>query len=268
MNTLEIHRDGEDGNTKKSSSPQPLQLKQWFFTWNNYPSNSIDLLEITFKKFCEKYVFQEEVGAEGTPHLQGCIFLKRKMRWTEFQLPRQIHWEKTRNGEAAVDYCQKVESRNGKTFSFGFPKPIKTIENLYDWQKEIETICLGEPDGRHIHWYYDQQGNKGKSAFCKYMFVKHNALVIRGGKLADISNMIFNMDMDNCNAVLIDIPRGHGGKVSYTSIECILDGLITNTKYETGAKAFNPPNLIVFSNFEPEQPEKLSDDRWIIREIK
>jgi hypothetical protein len=55
-------------------------------------------------------------------------------------------------------------------------------------------------------------------------------------------------------------------KVSYSSIECIKNGMITNTKYETGFKVFNPPHVVVFSNFPPDE-EKLSADRWNIKEI-
>ena len=39
------------------------------------------------------YAFQEETGEQGTPHLQGIISLKKKMRDTEFNLPSKIHWE-------------------------------------------------------------------------------------------------------------------------------------------------------------------------------
>ena len=80
-----------------------------------------------------------------------------------------------------------------------------------------------------------EPGNIGKSAFCKYMVVKHHATVVRGGKLGDIMNIIFNTDMDKCNYILFDIPRGTGGHVSYTSLEAILDELITNTKYASHA---------------------------------
>jgi len=92
-------------------------------------------------------------------------------------------------------------------------------------------------------------------------------LVIQGGKMADIMNIIFNTNMDKINNMFIDIPRNNGNKVSYNSIECILNGMITNTKYETGTKVFNPPNIFVFSNFMPDT-SSLSKDRWKIYTIK
>lgn len=252
----------------KNEKKQGNQLLSWFFTWNNYPSDAIANLEITFHEICVRYVFQEEVGEQGTPHLQGVINLHKKMRWSEFKLSSDIRWFKTNNEQAARDYCQKEESRAGKTIKWGdWPQQIKIITDLYPWQKELEDIALGEPDGRTVHWRHEATGNMGKSAFCKYMVVKHHATVVRGGKLSDLMNIIFNTDMDKCRCVIFDIPRGHKGHVSYTSLESILDGLITNTKYETGCKVFNPPNVICLANFPPDKLEELSADRWDVREL-
>lgn len=80
---LEIDRDLTlDGNTKSSrvKSQQPLQLKQWFFTFNGYLESDILLMEERFKEICFKYVFQEEIGENGNKHLQGNIWLLKKMR--------------------------------------------------------------------------------------------------------------------------------------------------------------------------------------------
>lgn len=263
METLET---GGIGNTKLNP-PRQSQLISWFFTFNNYLQLDIPIMETKFKLICKKYRFQEETGENGTKHLQGCIELKKASRWSEFNLSSNIHWEKTNNLDKAMEYCGKAATRSGDIYEFGFPKAIKIIEVLKPWQQSIEDIFHSEPNGRSIHWYWETVGGVGKSAFCKYMYVKHNALVIQGGKLNDIMNLIFNTDMDLCTMIIIDIPRNNRNKVSYNSIECILNGMITNTKYETGTKIFNPPHVIVFSNYEPDI-ECLSEDRWIIKEIE
>lgn len=256
--------DGVKGNTK----PRPNQLNKWCLTWNNYDSKYFTELETFLKNFCWKYMIQSEVGESGTPHLQGCIWLKTAMRYSEFKLPNEIHWEKMKSEKGSMLYCQKTSADgwDGKyRWSLGIPKPIKIITELYDWQKECENHCLGEPDGQTVWWYHEGVGGAGKSSFCKYMAVKHNAIVIQGGKLADIMNIIFNTNMDIVNCIIIDIPRCHKNSVSYASIECILNGMITNTKYETGRKIFNPPNVVVFSNFPPIiSDETLSVRRWKI----
>jgi hypothetical protein len=259
------NRDLIEGNTSLQSN----QLKKWFFTWNNYDVSFLKTLETRFFEICEKGLYQSEVGDEGTPHLQGGLWLKEPMRWTEFGLPKGIHWEKMKSEKGSMKYCNKT-SKDGwdglYRWSYNMPKPLKIIDKLYDWQKLAEEYCLSDPDGRKVKWIWDEIGSKGKSAFCKYMVVKYNAVCIQGGKLADIMNIIFNTDMDCVNAVIIDIPRCNKNGVSYASIECILNGMITNTKYETGRKIFNPPNVLVLSNFYPDITQ-LSQDRWDITDL-
>lgn len=255
---------GENGNTK-SISP----ALKWCFTFNNYPQSAIEECLIAFKQKCSKFVFQEEIGEKcGTPHLQGSIWFKKKGRPSELKLSKKMHWELMRNENASIDYCQKSKtSKEGsEPYIFGFPKPLKTITNLYPWQKEIEDIILNEPDDRTVNWFWEAKGKVGKSAFCRYMAIKHKVCCIQGGKLRDIMNIIFNLDMDKTTMIMIDIPRNNQNKVSYSSIECIKNGMITNTKFETGFKVFNPPHVIVFSNFPPDE-EKLSADRWNIKEL-
>lgn len=72
--------------------------------------------------------------------------------------------------------------------------------------------------------------------------------------------------MDECECVIFDIPRNQGNNVSYSAIESIKNGLICNTKYETGTKVFNSPKIMVFSNMAPDL-ESLSEDRWKIRNL-
>lgn len=262
---METLGESEIGNTKQS---RINQLMKWCFTFNNYKIEDIKELETKFKILCKKFVFQEEIGKNGTPHLQGAIWLKKAMRWTEFDLDNKIHWEKMHNEKASENYCQKSDTakEGSSPITFGFPKPIKIIEKLKPWQKEIEDLFFTEPDGRSVHWYWENVGGVGKSSFCKYMYVKHKAITIQGGKLADIMNIIFNLDMDETKMLLIDVPRNNQNNISYSAVECILNGMITNTKFETGVKVFNPPHVVIFCNFEPDET-KLSEDRWNIKEI-
>lgn len=269
MSKIGIHRQGGEGN---SGTSPPIEKKQVsrnkFFCFTYFFKDDNDILEFEnrLKIICLKYMFGREIcPTTGNKHLQGFMELKKASRITELTVLK-CHLEKCKGSEEDNEkYC----SKDNIVTKFGYPKPIKIIENLYDWQLKIETLCLSEPDGRTINWYWDTKGNVGKSSFCKYMFVKHGALVIQGGKLADIMNIIFNANMDNINAVIIDVPRANRNNVSYNSIECILNGMITNTKYETGAKVFNPPHVVVFCNYEPElNDDKTSKDRWRITELK
>jgi len=257
---------GGDGNSKspplKSSDCNPLV--KWCFTFNNYPINFRSIMDSTLTKYCRMWVYGEEIApTTGTPHLQGAIWLKEKGRPMGLGLPQQIHWEKMRNEKASLEYCQK----DGKFYSYNIPRPIQVITVLRPWQRVVEKLITEtQPDGRSVHWYWESEGGFGKSAFCKYLYVRHRTLVIQGGKLSDIVNIIFNTDMERVSALVIDIPRTNVNKVSYAAMECILNQMITNTKFETGIKIFNPVHVIVFSNFEPDL-EKLSKDRWKVTNI-
>lgn len=266
IETIEILENG-NSISPKSKIKQVTQLLKWCFTFNNYLEEDIEIIEIVLKRICKKYVFQREVGESGTPHLQGSIWLLKKMRWSEFKLNDKIHWEKMRNELACIDYCQKSATSVGEPLIYGFPKPIKIISVLRPWQSFIEKICLEEPDDRTVHWFWETKGNFGKSAFTKYMVVKNKCMFCSGGKLSDIMNLVFNQDMDDCRTIIFDIPRANAGNISYASLEAIKNGLICNTKYETGYKVFNPPHVIVFANSPPGDEYQLSPDRWNIVEL-
>ena len=270
LETIEIVGDG-----KSNSSPkQSIQLLKHCFTYNNYNDNDVELLETTFINFSKikKFVFQREVApTTGTKHLQGAVWFDKKTRWEELKLPfgNLMRWSKMRNEDACFAYCSKSKTAepNSTPYIFGFPKPVKIITDLYKYQRDIELLYFQEPDDRRVHWFWDEAGNIGKSAFCKYMFVKYKVLFCNGGKAADLINLCFNTNMDEVRCVIWDLPRSTGGNISYNAIESIKNGLICNTKYETGNKVFNPPHIFIFANAPPADRNMLSADRWVVREL-
>lgn len=268
----------EGGNTK---SPPPSldheqkkqcnQLIHHCFTWNNYEEEDIETLETLFRHLAHKYCFQREVGEEcHTPHLQGIVSLKKKMRWSEFGLPKSIHWEKAKHVTKAYLYACKestrVQGTRPYTMNYAVPKPLKLITPNRAWQLDILNIIKDEADERTVHWYWEPHGGSGKSSFTKYLVAKHNALFFEQGKHGDIMHMIAHADMDTSRIVVIDVPRDNGNRVSYKAIEAIKNGMIFSGKYETKAKLFESPHVIIFANEGPEE-ERLSRDRWHIVRI-
>lgn len=257
----------EGGNTKPPRIKQISPSKRWCFTLNNYTDDECSSIVPIINEYCDKSIVSYEIGESGTPHLQGFLCFKEKKRpLSVFSFTNRIRWAVAKGDDLSqVVYISK--EAKGFLINFGMPKipkPIKIIENLYPWQKNIEDIFFTEPDDRTIHWYWESKGNVGKSAFVKYMVIKHKVLFCDGGKKSDLINLVFNADMDNTKAVIWDLPRATKGNISYTTLESIKNGLVCNTKYETGVKAFNPPHIFVFANFPPEEEDKLSSDRWII----
>lgn len=271
MNNLGV-LGGDEGNTHNfvslKQSKQVPKRKNHFFTINNYTEDQIGGLLEYFNKHATKYAFQEEIApTSGTPHLQGMVMFPREIRSTVFDPASKGHWEKLKDYTGTYQLKEETRKPNGRQWTFGFPKPINVITNLYPWQKEIEELYLSEPDDRKVYWFWESNGNIGKSAFVKYMVIKYKCLFCDGGKKSDIINLIFNNNMDNCKCIIWDLPRSNKGKISSSTVECVKNGLICNTKYETGVKVFNSPHVFIFSNYYPEDTEELSEDRWIIKKI-
>jgi len=273
METLETL--GGNTNSPKVKEKRDNQLKKWVFTLNNYTEQ--DILEIleTCETICEKYGFQTELGAGdddnvGQHHLQGAMWLSKPMRWSEFKWKCKPHFEKMKSDAGSNDYVQKEYTFTGRRWNKGLKppkKPLKLITTLRPWQKKVEDLVLTEPDDRKVYWFWESTGNVGKSALVKYLVSRYGCLFCNGGKGSDLINLIFNQDMDATTCVIWDLPRENKGFISSSTVEAVKNGMVCNTKYETGVKLFNAPHVIIFSNYPPENVEELSKDRWVVEEI-
>ena len=264
MKDLGKNRQGtKEGNTEPLSSSKQVSRKTFYcFTLFNFESIEVEFNR-QLKLLSKKFVYgREKCPTTDKRHLQGFMQLKKPMRITEIKLVGNPHLEPTLGSEEQnIKYC----SKDGDIVKY--PAPINLISALRPFQAEIEQIYFTEPDDRKIYWFWETTGGVGKSAFVKYMVVKHGCLFCNGGKQADLINLVFNADMDNCRAIIWDLPRSTKGHISYSTLECIKNGLVCNTKYETGVKAFNPPHIFVFANYPPDDMDKLSEDRWEVREL-
>lgn len=269
---IELGSELPKGNTKTLGSIKPKRItpsKRWCFTLNNYTEEHKKKL---FKKMAQletKYIFGYEVGASGTPHIQGYIEFKIKTRPLEAIKIPQIHWEKCKgNRDQNITYCSK--DRNYET-NFVIVEPeeeIKVIQELRPWQSDIVKILLEKPNDRHIYWIWEEKGKVGKSALCKKLCLTMNALICEG-KSSDIFNSIYNYKKEYKRyprIILIDCPRSNVGYMNYGALEKIKNGLIFNSKYESKMMIFNTPHVVVFANDEPAEG-KYSEDRLIIKKI-
>lgn len=265
-------RDANLGNTKVSA--KRIRSRIWFFTFNNYTKEDTTQLEKYFTDKDTQYVFQEEIGENGTEHLQGCVQFRNAVGiyWQD-DLNTRIHWEKGRNWKNSVKYCSKRESRNGKVYTNIEGLEIrKTIKDplydvpLYRWQAEVVKHLDTEPNRRTVIWLWDEKGNTGKSTLCLHLALTRKAIVVSGNK-KDIFYAIKKADEKrDIDVVLVDIPRSEFNKVSYSAIEGIKNGIISSTKYESETIFINTPHVIVFCNYEPDRSQ-LSKDRWCIMDL-
>lgn len=219
----------------------------------------------TFRKISKRWYFAKEVGEGGTPHLQGCVSFKKKLR-PKSSFPPRTHWEKMRGSwEEAVAYCQKED---GEKYYGGFRplrplKPLPCETSLFPWQQSIMDIIAKEPDDRTIHWIWEKEGGVGKTTFVKWLMRFHGCIPLEGTK----NNILHVAAENNSDLYVYDIERTLKSFVSYASIEKIKNGCFMSGKYEGSIVDRNCPHLFVFANFAPDTV-KLSKDRWKIFTIK
>lgn len=289
---------GVFGNTRENtttvSKKRISPAKRWLFTINNPckhlgpdgtdgPSEGVDVgtspeeimkdLATYFRERSISYIFQYEKGEEGTPHLQGYVESKIRIRpLMKFSdLPKAFSWRLAKGDKRSnIAYCSKEETQVLKPlFSMDLrpPRPVNLIDPNRLWQKEILNIISNDADDRTIHWYWERKGGAGKTSFTKYLVLEH-AAALTGGKGADIKNSIieWKKSHEDPDIVVINLTRSHEEYVSYDGIESVKDMCFYSGKYEGGVVVGNCPHVFVFANFPPDE-SKLSTDRWRVREI-
>lgn len=272
---------------KKKSSKQDNQTKYWFFTEKTESDieSQLEKIEQKLLCICKTFTFQVEKGGKSDYlHIQGCIVLKSKSRFTQIKniLSNSCHWEATKNQKNAEIYCLKDETRVVKYKQYIYPQEetIKKviIEKLYKWQLEILEIIKKEPNNRIIYWFWSNKGCKGKSTFATYILdnIEERTLIFEDNKKGDIyyafSNGSKNKDGSNNDnyrspkIVIIDLPRNESNNANYVALECLKNGRFLSTKYERKMIRFNIPHVFVFAN-EPPTFSKLSADRWVVKNV-
>lgn len=226
------------------------------------------------KQFCAIAVIGAEVGESGTPHLQGYVEFKVKQRpLSKMKGTIGAHWEVSKGSRIEnYEYCSK-DGDVKLLLGMEAPIPLKILkdEDLYEWQSAIVRLIQEEPDDRTIHWYWETEGNVGKSALVKKLCHEYGA-VICSGKSADIKYSIVAYKEKNGvypKLVIYDVPRTSKKYVSYTGIEEVKGGCFMSSKYECGQVLMNSPHVLVFANSEPEYfngdgEETVSKDRWVV----
>lgn len=255
------------GNTKVPA--RSTRSRSWFFTLNNFEQGDIQFLTDTLDT--EKYAFQHEKGEGGTPHLQGVVYFSNARDFNSMkQLHSRIHWEKTKCLKNAIGYCCDEEKRVNKQDvwikGWTLPKKLKIISVLRSWQKMVIDNLEFDPDERTINWYWEPEGNTGKTALIKYILAKYsNTHYFCGGKASDIAYQLIKNKWDP-EICIFGFPRTAEGAISYNALEQLKDGLVFSPKYEGGTRIFNSPHVLVFANWLPDL-SMLSADRWNIVRI-
>lgn len=142
--------------------------------------------------------------------------------------------------------------------------------SLLPWQEEIKAIVQGPVDPRKVHWYWEKNGNVGKTWITKYLAVHEDVCFLDGGKKADLAHTYSKSKAKNVIFNLSRTIQKEGEYCPmdgmYAFIENLKDGMIFSPKFDSGTFLTMGSTVIIFANFAPNQ-SKLSQDRWVIREL-
>ncbi|AXQ66011.1 MAG: putative replication-associated protein [Circoviridae sp.] len=265
-----LSKDEQVGGNKQ---PQPkvskFQCKNWVMTWNNYPKEHFELLSKELVPLCVKYSFYEEVGEQGTPHIQGAFMLKKKMRQdTIYKLIGHKFWmDKMKGRWDDQRYTAKGGGACLTNVVFKKERIIKIIDyvNLYPYQKYLADYFEGEPDDREMLWVFGTV-NFGKTSLCKYLSHHFGAITV-GGEDRHVLAQV----MDASQEADIIVPLAYGDSmVSFSALEKIKDGYFSS---HFGTKAngmvFRPHcHVLVMSNFPPDMSHRnFHPTKWKVFEI-
>lgn len=121
---------------RNTSNERPRKARNWCFTLNNYEEK--DITHICDGKY--DYIFQEETGKEGTPHLQGLLCFPNAVSFNSIKkLIPKAHIESCRSKIASINYCKKGETRTGELFT-----------NREDWKLGTKSGTLPDPRSMNI----------------------------------------------------------------------------------------------------------------------
>lgn len=151
----QVAQAGTDRNTNNIRSGKREKSRNWAFTLNNY-------MEADIKNICNdeyQYIFQEETGESGTPHLQGTIILKQPQALSYLKkINGRAHWEICRNKFASINYCQKGLTRTGMLYTNMDVPDLMAQKNGTSAIPKHAELCREldiENRIRQINWDFD-----------------------------------------------------------------------------------------------------------------
>lgn len=258
------------GNTVPNPTRRkPKKCRKWCFTLNNWTEIEEKEIISNFGTMAQ-YILGHEVGEEGTPHIQGYLEFKNAVHMTSLKkVITRAHFETARgSSKQNYDYCSKdgdfITNMDFRTFKEKLAeKCLKKYEDV-EWRPWQQQILDLENDERTINWFWEREGNVGKSFLCKYIALTRNVCICEGKK-SDIFNQV-NMMLEEekyPEVVICDIPRTNLEYINYGALEQLKNGMLYSGKYEGGVCIFPPPLVICLANETP-NIDAMSRDRWNI----
>lgn len=271
MKTVQRIKKTQDG-----ANSVPLHVFDFTLFWDGDNRPSVDDMRSHLSTHCKKFAFQVERGASsGRLHYQGRFSLKVKARrnavvtkvCTDFFSKASISVTHEHDNNV---YVTKEETRVEGPWTDKdriMVRKVANMQTLRQWQEQMKNLLLPYDD-RGIHVIIDPDGNKGKTAFQKYMAHHHNAVWIP--PLYDMKDIMqFVMSIPIGKIYIVNMPRAMNKTALgqfYAGMEQLKDGMLYDTRYHGKQMIIDEPNILVLTNVEPDV-NMLSKDRWNLWKI-
>lgn len=169
--------------------------------------------------------------------------------------------------EIAIKYSTGVEKMiqraNARASAEELREEYEEVK-LRPWQEKLFNMLHEKPDKRKIYWYYDRVGGMGKSWFVEFIDTTDlKCHTFTHTKSADVAYAIKGTE----KVFIFDLARKLEDMVNTQIIECVKNGRVFSTKYQSIVKKFCKPHVIVFANFKPVEGG-FSEDKLILIDME
>ena len=113
-------------NVKSKRKSKNTKTRCWTWTLNNYTEEDEFELQSYFEKKAKFAIYGKEIGASGTPHLQGFTYYKNAKTFGDLKklCGGRLHIEETRNTIATnIAYCEKGSQSKEEWLEDGIDGP-------------------------------------------------------------------------------------------------------------------------------------------------
>jgi hypothetical protein len=195
-----------------------------------------------------------------------------------------------------VAYCTKVKGRVHGPFYYGMAAPVPDTSDeeiaiidgipilpvrlMYPWQRNVISIL--DPavfHKRQCLFLWDAQTGTGKTSLLRYLVHRHpefkdktvffQTALIRDQDLGYMFANFHEQYKEWPTLVVFDMPKATiPKKIDWTSVERVMNGMLSSTKYECRCLSFPPPMCVFLTNFKPNPYGPLSTDRICIISVQ
>jgi hypothetical protein len=129
-------------------SVQSIQTKNYCFTLNNYTDDELRALE-ELSASVAYLIYGKEVGDSGTPHLQGFVQFRSRIRFdpAKAKISGRCHLERARDAQKARDYCTK----DGDFTEFGTLSVAGSRNDLEEFKMAVRSGSTDYSELRENH---------------------------------------------------------------------------------------------------------------------